>query len=125
MWITFILIFLVAVDASAFVCYITRFTEENFALLIATIFIYKAIEKVISIGNKYPMNPPVIVDCRCLPSANSTTLSSAPDYNWPTDISWQECASVYNGTLDGSDCHLVNQPWYPNGLSIIPVPFDL
>lgn len=40
-WIGVILLVLVAVDASAFVCYITRFTEENFALLIATIFIYK------------------------------------------------------------------------------------
>ena len=40
-WIGVILIILVAIDASAFVCYITRFTEENFALLIATIFIYK------------------------------------------------------------------------------------
>jgi sodium bicarbonate transporter 10 len=43
MWIAFILIVLVAIDASAIVCYITRFTEENFALLIATIFIYKVI----------------------------------------------------------------------------------
>lgn len=40
-WITLILIILVAIDASAFVCYITRFTEENFATLIAFIFIYK------------------------------------------------------------------------------------
>lgn len=43
MWIAFILLVLVAIDASAIVCYITRFTEENFALLIATIFIYKVI----------------------------------------------------------------------------------
>lgn len=42
-WITVILIFLVAIDASAFVCYITRFTEENFATLIAFIFIFKVI----------------------------------------------------------------------------------
>jgi HCO3- transporter family. len=41
LWIGFILIILVAVDASALVCYITRFTEENFATLIAFIFIYK------------------------------------------------------------------------------------
>lgn len=41
-WITLILVILVAIDASAFVCYITRFTEENFATLIAFIFIYKA-----------------------------------------------------------------------------------
>lgn len=32
---------LVAIDASALVCYITRFTEENFATLIAFIFIIK------------------------------------------------------------------------------------
>lgn len=55
-WITLILVILVAIDASAFVCYITRFTEENFATLIAFIFIYKAIENVLSIGKKYPIN---------------------------------------------------------------------
>lgn len=43
-WITLILLILVAIDASALVCYITRFTEENFATLIAFIFIYKVIE---------------------------------------------------------------------------------
>ena len=41
--------FMVAFDASVFVCYITRFTEENFATLISVIFIYKAIEKVLAI----------------------------------------------------------------------------
>lgn len=40
-WISLILLVLVAIDASALVCYITRFTEENFACLIAFIFIYK------------------------------------------------------------------------------------
>lgn len=40
-WVGIILLILVAIDASAFVCYITRFTEENFATLIAFIFIYK------------------------------------------------------------------------------------
>lgn len=40
-WIAIILLILVAIDASALVCYITRFTEENFACLIAFIFIYK------------------------------------------------------------------------------------
>lgn len=37
-WVAIILVLLVALDASAFVCYITRFTEENFATLIALIF---------------------------------------------------------------------------------------
>lgn len=40
-WIAVILIILVAIDASAWVCYITRFTEENFATLISLIFVYK------------------------------------------------------------------------------------
>lgn len=40
-WIAIICLILVAIDASAAVCYITRFTEENFACLIAFIFIYK------------------------------------------------------------------------------------
>lgn len=44
-WIAIILFILVAIDASAFVCLITRFTEENFATLIAFIFIYKVSEK--------------------------------------------------------------------------------
>lgn len=42
-WVAVILIVMVAIDASALVCYITRFTEENFATLIAFIFIYKVI----------------------------------------------------------------------------------
>ena len=48
---------LVATDASAFVCYITRFTEENFATLIAFIFIKKAFDKVAHIGDYYPIDP--------------------------------------------------------------------
>ena len=54
-WIGIILFILVATDASFAVCYITRFTEENFATLIAVIFIIKAFEKVLSIGDKYPI----------------------------------------------------------------------
>lgn len=45
-WIFVILVILVAIDASALVCYITRFTEENFATLIAFIFIYKVLNFV-------------------------------------------------------------------------------
>lgn len=40
-WTAIILLILVAIDASALVCYITRFTEENFATLIAFIFIFQ------------------------------------------------------------------------------------
>eukprot|EP00096_Caligus_rogercresseyi_P001661 TRINITY_DN1279_c0_g1_i1.p1 TRINITY_DN1279_c0_g1~~TRINITY_DN1279_c0_g1_i1.p1 ORF type:complete len:798 (+),score=183.56 TRINITY_DN1279_c0_g1_i1:38-2395(+) len=67
-WIGIILLILVATDASAFVCYITRFTEENFACLIAFIFIKKAIDKVLHIGDDTPIHPS---PCECIPS-NST-----------------------------------------------------
>ncbi|XP_076310227.1 sodium bicarbonate cotransporter 3-like isoform X3 [Tachypleus tridentatus] len=46
LWTSAILIALVAFDASALVCYVTWFTEENFATLISIIFIYKAVEKL-------------------------------------------------------------------------------
>lgn len=68
-WIGLILIILVALDASAFVCYITRFTEENFACLIAFIFIKKALEKVAHIGDYYPIHES---ECYCKP--NNATL---------------------------------------------------
>ena len=45
MWVGVILMICVATDASALVCVITRFTEENFAFLIAIIFIKEAFSK--------------------------------------------------------------------------------
>lgn len=52
-WTALILMILVAIDASALVCYITRFTEENFATLIAFIFIYK-VRKVVQLSTVKP-----------------------------------------------------------------------
>ncbi|XP_059059259.1 electroneutral sodium bicarbonate exchanger 1 isoform X5 [Achroia grisella] len=105
-WITIILVILVAIDASAFVCYITRFTEENFATLIAFIFIYKAVENVISIGKKYPLKtrPDEVLnyECYCLPS----NYSEVPEqFNWTTVD--KETCQVYNGTLAGGGCDTI------------------
>ncbi|CAK9805669.1 Sodium-driven chloride bicarbonate exchanger [Anthophora quadrimaculata] len=104
-WITLILLILVAIDASALVCYITRFTEENFATLIAFIFIYKAIENVLSIGKKYPINThandPFDYDCWCKPP-NGSLPSSYDNVNW-TALDQKTCQS-YNGTLVGDGC---------------------
>ena len=69
-WVGVIMLILVATDASAFVCYITRFTEENFATLIAFIFIKKAVEKVIHISDYYPIHES---PCFCAPK-NETLL---------------------------------------------------
>ncbi|XP_044008720.1 sodium bicarbonate cotransporter 3 isoform X4 [Aphidius gifuensis] len=109
-WIAFILLILVAIDASALVCYITRFTEENFATLIAFIFIYKAIENVMSIGAKFPINPPdqnlLSFNCVCTQPYN-TYSESYKNVNW-SSLNFNEC-QYYNGTLTGSQCS-VPQP---------------
>lgn len=94
---------MVAIDASALVCYITRFTEENFATLIAFIFIYKvslfanflenllhfyqnkfhfqfkkAIENLWSIGVNFPIEPSdSIYDCVCTSPYNKNDLGWA------------------------------------------------
>ena len=51
------MLILVATDSSSLVCYITRFTEENFALLIAIIFILGAFQKIYQLFMDYPLVP--------------------------------------------------------------------
>ncbi|KAK7079109.1 Sodium bicarbonate cotransporter 3 [Halocaridina rubra] len=104
LWCGLILLILVAVDASALVCYITRFTEENFATLIAFIFIYKAVEKVFKIGSKYPMETQVeiVPNCTCVPDMTGNVT-------YPADIDWShvdehDCHELYSGTLEGIKC---------------------
>ncbi|KAH8281565.1 hypothetical protein KR054_001591, partial [Drosophila jambulina] len=97
MWVAGICIVLTAIDASALVCYITRFTEENFATLIAFIFIYKAIENVVVIGKNFPVNQG-IYNCVCTPPMGSNaSLLDYAKYNW-------DSCELYNGILIGDDC---------------------
>ncbi len=56
MWVSLFLFIMVAFDLSALVRFITRFTEESFALLIALIFIIEAFKKTYYISHKYPIN---------------------------------------------------------------------
>ncbi|XP_034029609.1 sodium bicarbonate cotransporter 3-like isoform X2 [Thalassophryne amazonica] len=56
LWTTFLCLVLVATDASSLVCYITRFTEEAFAVVICMIFIYEALEKLVHLWEVYPIN---------------------------------------------------------------------
>ncbi|EAT37256.1 AAEL010738-PA [Aedes aegypti] len=101
-WVTIILVILVAIDASALVCYITRFTEENFACLIAFIFIYKAVENVLHIGKDYPLNTAGSkYDCSCLPPGDQP-LNTDIVHEW-AQYDKKTCA-LLNGTLTGYDC---------------------
>lgn len=78
LWTAFLCLLLVATDASSLVCYITRFTEEAFAALICIIFIYEALEKLVHLGELYPINMHSQLDnltlytCRCSPPSNAS-----------------------------------------------------
>ncbi|KAI3358707.1 hypothetical protein L3Q82_015116, partial [Scortum barcoo] len=78
LWTAFLCAVLVATDASSLVCYITRFTEEAFAALICVIFIYEALEKLIHLGEHYPINMHNNLDnltlysCQCSQPANAS-----------------------------------------------------
>ncbi|XP_074648267.1 sodium-driven chloride bicarbonate exchanger-like [Tubulanus polymorphus] len=80
LWTALILIIMVAFDLSALVRYITRFTEESFAVLISLIFIFKAFEKLAKVLEKNPINlhPDAVLDyeCYCMPKENATNASS-------------------------------------------------
>uniref|UniRef100_UPI0037E788FD sodium bicarbonate cotransporter 3-like isoform X4 n=1 Tax=Semicossyphus pulcher TaxID=241346 RepID=UPI0037E788FD len=78
LWTAFLCLLLVATDASSLVCYITRFTEEAFAALICIIFIYEALEKLVHLGELYPINMHSRLDnltfytCQCAPPSNAS-----------------------------------------------------
>lgn len=87
-WTAFFILLIVAFDLSALVRYITRFTEESFACLIALIFIFSALKKTFEIEKKSPVefNPPTVdPPCFCMignitetnfTSSNETYLST-------------------------------------------------
>uniref|UniRef100_A0AAY4A0T2 Anion exchange protein n=1 Tax=Denticeps clupeoides TaxID=299321 RepID=A0AAY4A0T2_9TELE len=99
LWTAFLCLVLVATDASSLVCYITRFTEEAFASLICIIFIYEALEKLVKLGEDYPINMKNNLDnltfytCRCSPPLNTSNQTLEP---WnqtgfsPDSLDWSD-----------------------------------
>ncbi|XP_070211045.1 electrogenic sodium bicarbonate cotransporter 1-like isoform X2 [Littorina saxatilis] len=79
-WTTAMLLFMVVFNLSALVRYLTRFTEESFACLIALIFIVEAFKKLAEIADDQPMrlhadeNVVYFPHCYCAP--NTTTNGS-------------------------------------------------
>lgn len=73
-WVFFYLLLIVAFDLSAYVCYITRFTEESFAVLISVIFIYEACSKIVEIWATHPIRRNTIEPG----AANDTCYCSSP-----------------------------------------------
>ncbi|OWF48132.1 electrogenic sodium bicarbonate cotransporter 1-like [Mizuhopecten yessoensis] len=79
-WTAFFLLIIVAFDLSSLVQYITRFTEDSFACLVALIFIYEAVAKLLEIREDDPIElhplPRVDTGCVCF-FGNVTTDSSS------------------------------------------------
>ncbi|CAM1326879.1 SLC4A7 (predicted) [Pycnogonum litorale] len=112
MWMCLILILLVAFDASALVCYITRFTEENFATLISLIFIVKAIQELLHIAKDHPVKhflPPLPLSNNC--TFDNFSNSTDSDDDDLTNTSYINCTSLSNGT-DPTENNFVMVPSY-------------
>ncbi|KAL7891442.1 hypothetical protein AOLI_G00009180 [Acnodon oligacanthus] len=117
LWTALLCLILVATDASSLVCYITRFTEEAFAALICLIFIYEALEKLVHLGELYPINKHSDLDkltltyCKCVEPDNPSnktlimwterniTASAVP---W-SNLTVKECLD-FHGHFVGTAC---------------------
>jgi len=77
MWLSLLLLLMVAFDLSALVRFITRFTEESFAMLIAIIFIFEALNKQYKTMKQKPVNfhPDDPLDYTCICNMSTTDLT--------------------------------------------------
>ncbi|KAK2146967.1 hypothetical protein LSH36_576g02000 [Paralvinella palmiformis] len=128
MWVALFLFIMVVFDLSALVKYITRFTEESFAMLIALIFVVEAFKKLFHIlqhAEVDNLDPDTERYCHCEPNligpSNDTHPIMAelhvvlPSFmDSPIDMSsldWQtikdeDVCTNLNGHLVGNSCHL-------------------
>ncbi|CAH1788172.1 unnamed protein product [Owenia fusiformis] len=83
-WVALMSIIVVALEGSFVIRYVTRFTEEIFALLISFIFIYEVFKKLATIFIKHPLAahypPPPI-----FPELNSTLANNLTMDNYTLD----------------------------------------
>uniref|UniRef100_A0A914CDR6 Anion exchange protein n=1 Tax=Acrobeloides nanus TaxID=290746 RepID=A0A914CDR6_9BILA len=111
-WTAVILFMIVITDLSALVSYITRFTEESFATLIAIIFIYEALLKMVKIGNHLDMVDYLDGDfndsCQCI--LKNYTSQNDSDPNTTMDVLYtvplRNCSAL-KGQYIGTTCHTV------------------
>lgn len=133
LWIALLIFIIVAFDLSALVRYITRFTEECFACLIALIFIYQAFENLIKLEHEFPVefHAPVNQNETCMCTLPNTSIvlnryaernqnESSSNFGFPTlstsenlhledgngsiqQIILANC-SAYGGVLTGRGC---------------------
>lgn len=81
MWIFLYLLLIVALDLSSLVRYITRFTEECFAVLISFIFIYEALIQLLEVWKANPVHIQVKNEaddfaCYCVKDSSESILNN-------------------------------------------------
>ncbi|ESP01661.1 hypothetical protein LOTGIDRAFT_139286, partial [Lottia gigantea] len=102
-WTGVILLIIVAFDLSALVRYITRFTEESFACLIAIIFIVEAFKKLIGLLHETPYHNlrthpgPMFYHCFCT-APNMTDIKT----NWSAIDTLKTCKKAHG--IPSPDC---------------------
>ncbi|VDM39173.1 unnamed protein product [Toxocara canis] len=121
-WTAVILFVMVITDASSLVSYITRFTEESFATLIAVIFIYEAIMKLAKIKDQLDViqysRTVVGGTCQCIGGGAPVekVLLAAHRNGWDlvhndtyvdySKVSLDRCKTLL-GKLDGDSCYVL------------------
>jgi len=112
-WIMLALIVIVAFDLSAYVAYITRFTEECFSILISVIFIYEAFTKVLHIWDHNAVHTGTVrenlsMTCHCEPSdsvqvVNYTDVYRSVMSNW-TEYFTEDCVTLHDRVMVKHGC---------------------
>ena len=78
-WVALCLLLSVALDLSALIRYITRFTEESFAVLISVIFIYESFVNIADIWTTHPVRTTDAEPCYCGLHSAADNLTTATD----------------------------------------------
>lgn len=108
-WTAFIIFIMCITDASSLVSYITRFTEESFATLIAVIFIYEAILKLWKIRVQLEVinysRDAMEGTCYCVPPTGKplVTFEKAGEFIEKQGLSIAHNASYVDYTAAGLD----------------------
>uniref|UniRef100_A0A0B6ZWW5 Anion exchange protein n=2 Tax=Arion vulgaris TaxID=1028688 RepID=A0A0B6ZWW5_9EUPU len=124
-WTTGMLLIMVAFDLSALVRYITRFTEESFASLIALIFIYEAFAKLAEIAKLetplrlHPGPNPEKPHCFCnytAPEGWNFTIGPSPmgnmTFRYMNESICNTESTYINATMEGSVAWVCDPLYY-------------
>ncbi len=121
LWTSIIIIFLVAVNASAIMQLFTRFTEEIFSALVSFIFIYEALAAVWGIlldrpYSKWILFPTIRRKCSCYEFAseadyNNTLLSNATNLGSYWDDIDRNCSGELLRRYEGKDCRFDDEDY--------------